>query len=205
MKQSHKTLLLWGLLIVMFFAIWNILQPGDRKAPIAFSEFIEAVQKGQVKDIHIKEHDYTFTLHSTDGSSKAPSVREAVGPIPDEALLATLKPNADVKDATAPKIYFEKEDSSPFWSTTIVTLAPDDLHRRHVLPLHAPAPGRGRQGHELRQEQGADAERLAEQGHVRGRGGRRTRPRTRSKRSSRSSRTRRSSSGSAVASRRGCS
>jgi len=27
-KQSHKTLLLWGLLIVMFFAIWNILQPG---------------------------------------------------------------------------------------------------------------------------------------------------------------------------------
>ena len=123
MKQSHKTLLLWGLLIVMFFAIWNILQPGTTKAPVAFSEFIESVQKGQVKEVRIKEHDYTYTLHASDGSKQSP-VREAVGPIPDEALLATLKPNADIKDASPPKIYFEKDDSSPFWSTTIVTLLP---------------------------------------------------------------------------------
>jgi len=122
-KQSHKTLLLWGLLIVMFFAIWNILQPGTTKAPVAFSEFIESVQKGQVKEVRIKEHDYTYTLHASDGSKQSP-VREAVGPIPDEALLATLKPNADIKDASPPKIYFEKDDSSPFWSTTIVTLLP---------------------------------------------------------------------------------
>jgi cell division protease FtsH len=122
-KQSHKTLLLWALLIVMFFAIWQVLQGGDRKPPVAFSELVDQVQKGLVKDIHIKDHDYQFTLHAVDGS-KQPLVHEAVGPVPDEALLATLKPNADVKDATPPKIYFEKDEASPFWSTTVVTLLP---------------------------------------------------------------------------------
>ncbi len=55
MKQSHKTLLLWVLLIVMFLAIWQFLSPTDRKQPVAFSEFVEEVQKGHVKDIHIKD------------------------------------------------------------------------------------------------------------------------------------------------------
>jgi cell division protease FtsH len=122
-KQTHKTLLLWGLLIVMFFVIWNILQTGDRRAPVAFSEFVEQVQKGQVKEIRIKDHDYTYTLHTPD-TGKQSAVREAVGPMPDEALLATLKPGPDVKDVPAPKIFFEKDDSSPFWTTTVVTILP---------------------------------------------------------------------------------
>jgi cell division protease FtsH len=122
-KQSHKTLLLWVLLIVMFLAIWQFLSPTDRKQPIAFSEFVQEVQLGHVKDIHIKDREYNFTVHNADGA-KATLQREAIGPVPDEALLATLKPAADVKDATAPKIFFEKDDSSPFWSSTIVTLLP---------------------------------------------------------------------------------
>jgi cell division protease FtsH len=122
-KQSHKTLLLWVLLIVMFLAIWQFLSPADRKQPVAFSEFTEEVQKGHVKDIHIKDREYTFTVHNAD-SAKTTIQREAIGPVPDEALLATLKPSADLKDAAAPKIFFEKEDSSPFWSSTLVTLLP---------------------------------------------------------------------------------
>jgi cell division protease FtsH len=122
-KQSHKTLLLWVLLIVMFLAIWQFLSPTDRKQPVAFSEFIEEVQKGHVKDIHIKDREYTFTVHNADGA-KTTIQREAVGPTPDEALLSTLKPAADVKDATPPKVFFEKEDGSPFWSSTLITLLP---------------------------------------------------------------------------------
>jgi cell division protease FtsH len=122
-KQSHKTLLLWVLLIVMFLAIWQFLSPADHKQPVAFSEFVTEVQLGHVKDIHIKDREYTFTVHNADGA-KTTVQREAIGPIPDEALLATLKPAADVKDAVTPKIFFEKDDSSPFWSSTIVTLLP---------------------------------------------------------------------------------
>jgi cell division protease FtsH len=122
-KQSHKTLLLWVLLIVMFLAIWQFLSPTDRKQPVAFSEFVEEVQKGHVKDIHIKDREYTFTVHNADGA-KTTIQREAVGPIPDEALLSTLKPTPDVKDAVPPKVFFEKEDGSPFWSSTLITLLP---------------------------------------------------------------------------------
>jgi cell division protease FtsH len=122
-KQSHKTLLLWVLLIVMFLAIWQFLSPTDRKQPVAFSEFVEEVQKGHVKDIHIKDREYTFTVHNADGA-KTTIQHEAVGPVPDEALLSTLKPAADVKDATPPKVFFEKEDGSPFWSSTLITLLP---------------------------------------------------------------------------------
>ena len=51
MKQSHKTLLLWVLLIVMFLAIWQVLQPGERKQQVSFSEFVTWVHAGQVPDV----------------------------------------------------------------------------------------------------------------------------------------------------------
>ena len=44
MKQSHKTLLLWVLLILMFLAIWQFLQSdGTKAAPVAFSDFMAQV------------------------------------------------------------------------------------------------------------------------------------------------------------------
>ena len=43
-KQSHKTLLLWVLLIMMFLAIWQFLQPDEpQAAPVAFSDFMAQV------------------------------------------------------------------------------------------------------------------------------------------------------------------
>jgi len=120
-KQSHKTLLLWVLLILMFLAIWQFLSPADRKQPVAFSEFVNEVHAGHVDEVKIKDREYTFRVHSGDPSKGAVS-KEAIGPLADEALLATLKPES--KDAPAPKIYFEKEDASPFWSSTLITLLP---------------------------------------------------------------------------------
>ena len=48
MKQSHKTLLLWVVLIVMFLTIWQFLTPNERKMPVAFSDFVAEVQAGRV-------------------------------------------------------------------------------------------------------------------------------------------------------------
>ncbi|HEX7605003.1 MAG TPA: ATP-dependent zinc metalloprotease FtsH, partial [Polyangiaceae bacterium] len=64
---------------------------------------------------------YSFRVRAGDGA-KTTTQKEAVGPLADQALVDTLKP--DQKDAPAPKIFFEKEDASPFWSSTLITLLP---------------------------------------------------------------------------------
>ena len=41
MKQPHKTLLLWVVLIVAFLAIWQFLNPENPRSPdIPYSEFV---------------------------------------------------------------------------------------------------------------------------------------------------------------------
>ena len=124
MKQSHKTLLLWVLLIVMFLAIWQVLQPGERKQQVAFSEFVALVHSGNVKEVRIKDHEYSFA--KVDGSGKTITT-ETLGPIADQKLIDDLEA-ADKDKGWTPnkdfKVFFEKEDSTPFWSSTLVTLLP---------------------------------------------------------------------------------
>ncbi len=121
MKQSHKTLLLWVVLIFMFLAIWQFLGNAERKPAIAFSEFVSEVHAGKVKQINIKDREYTYQLNEGDPRT---NTRTTTGPLADETLLATLRPDASAKEQQVPRIFFEKEDNSPFWSSTIVTLIP---------------------------------------------------------------------------------
>jgi cell division protease FtsH len=130
-KQSHKTLLLWVLLIVMFLAIWQVLQPGERKQQVSFSQFVSWVHSGQVTDVHVKDHEYQFT-HIDNGKNVT---KETLGPLADDALREDLEkrdpPNcAETHSCTGHnpndklQIYWEKEDTTPFWSSTLVTLLP---------------------------------------------------------------------------------
>ena len=104
----------------MFLTIWQFLTPADRKQPVAFSDFVSEVKNGRVDEIHIKDHEYTYRLKGADQTKGG--TKEAIGPVADEKLIETLKP--DDPKAQAPKIFFEKEDQSPFWSSTIITLVP---------------------------------------------------------------------------------
>ena len=123
MKQSHKTLLLWVLLIVMFLAIWQVLQPGERKQSVSFSQFMTLVHSGQVTEVHIKDHEYAF-LQVQDGKN---TQKETLGPIADQSLIDDLEkkdPAAGRTPNDKLQVYFEKEDTTPFWSSTLVTLLP---------------------------------------------------------------------------------
>jgi cell division protease FtsH len=88
----------------LFLAIWQFLTPADRVVPVAYSDFIVDVHAGKVEEILIRNREIRYRLHTTNG--QRPTPRETVGPIPDQALVDSLRP--DDPNAPRPKIIFEK-------------------------------------------------------------------------------------------------
>ena len=84
MKQSHKTLLLWVLLIVMFLAIWQFLSPErTQTALVPFSEFMTQVHADKDKDPHvesvsIKEREYSFLVKDPKNGTQSKKI--TIGP-----------------------------------------------------------------------------------------------------------------------------
>ncbi|MEJ7730978.1 MAG: ATP-dependent zinc metalloprotease FtsH [Polyangiaceae bacterium] len=121
MKQSHKTLLLWLLLIMMFLAIWQFFSPDRPPATqVAFSEFMTQVKADREKEpwvesVKIKDREYEFTVN--DPRAKSQTRKVTVGPEPSADLAKLLLDNNVA-------VSFVKEDSSPFWSGALVTILP---------------------------------------------------------------------------------
>ena len=45
MRNSHKTILVWGMLLFTFFLVWQLINPRAQDQKLAFSEFIQKVEK----------------------------------------------------------------------------------------------------------------------------------------------------------------
>ena len=92
---------------LLFLGVWQVLAPAERKAaPVAFSDFMADVRDGRVDEIRIRDHEYEYRLHAADGGSPQTILKVTLGPTPNEALVASLKP--DDPNKPLPKIYFEK-------------------------------------------------------------------------------------------------
>ncbi len=124
MKQSHKTLLLWVLLIMMFLAIWQFLSPAQTPAAaVSFSDFMAQVHADKEKEpyveqVSVKDHEYTYWVKDPRNPNQPKAKKVTNGP-PDRSDEIT-------KELLASKVAlsFEKEDSSPFWSGAVVTILP---------------------------------------------------------------------------------
>ncbi len=57
MKQSHKTALLWVLLIMMFGAIYTLVANDEQPRTVPFSDFVADVREGHVTRVEIKSRD----------------------------------------------------------------------------------------------------------------------------------------------------
>jgi cell division protease FtsH len=90
-------------LLVSFLAIWQFLTPAERKVPVAYSDFITEVHAGRVEEIRIRDREITFRVHDSSGRVVT---KETIGPIPDQALIVSLKP--DDPNLPLPKVFFEK-------------------------------------------------------------------------------------------------
>ena len=93
MRQSHKTILLWAVLIFMFIFIYNVVTAaGDKPQEVAFPEFLKAVRAGELtsKEVEIKnEREFIWT----DGKVR----KKATGKLTDDILASLEEKNVQFK------------------------------------------------------------------------------------------------------------
>lgn len=120
MKQSHKTLLVWVMLILMFLGIWQFIsQEAPKTAQVPFSEFVAMLKaapgEAHIESITLKEREYTYTVF--DPVSKQRTKKVTLGPEPTDELLKQI-------EASKAKLAFEKDEGSPLWSSALITVLP---------------------------------------------------------------------------------
>ncbi len=115
MKQSHKTLALWIVIILMsvsFLHFFNT-RPTLRKT-VSFSELLEAIQKNQVEQVTIQDDEYSGKFKE---SFKDGGYFETTGPIQsDKALDLIAKSDA--------KVDYKRKKDTPFWQQLLISWLP---------------------------------------------------------------------------------
>ncbi|HEY2405546.1 MAG TPA: ATP-dependent zinc metalloprotease FtsH [Polyangiaceae bacterium] len=119
MKQPHKTLLLWVVLIVAFLAIWQVLNPEPApRSDIAYSDFIALVKaprdQRHVDEVEIKDREYTFQIKDPNAKGAVQRGR-TVGPT-EESSQVLLTNNV--------RVTYQKEEGSPFLTPVLTIVLP---------------------------------------------------------------------------------
>ena len=123
MKQSHKTLLLWVLLIMIFLGIWTLLSPDRAPAAKAtYTDFLALVEadpdknEAHVERVTIKDGDYIFVVKNPQKGTTEKKIAEGPRKV-DSELIDKLRKH-DVQ------VTLEHEKESPLWSGALVTIVP---------------------------------------------------------------------------------
>ena len=116
MKQSHKTLLLWLLLIVMMMAIYSLIaqEPTPREVP--FSDFVADVRSGHVDQVEVTSRgtgEAEFAYYHAEGERR--EMRTSTGIIGDQLNQELLEHNVRVQ-------YVPADQHS--WLSIVWTLLP---------------------------------------------------------------------------------
>jgi len=120
-KQPHKTLLIWVVLIVAFLAIWQFLVPaGQPKKPRPFSEFLELVRapktQPHIESVDIRDREYSFVVKRP-GAQGAPERGVAIGPQSSPRVEEALESNGV-------RFEYQEDDTNPYLASTITILLP---------------------------------------------------------------------------------
>jgi cell division protease FtsH len=120
-KQPHKTLLIWVVLIVAFLAIWQFLVPaGQPKKQRPFSDFIELVKapkdKPHVESVEIRDREYSFLIKRP-GAQGAPERGVTIGPLVSDTV-------TDLLFANEVRVEYQEDDTNPYLASTLTILLP---------------------------------------------------------------------------------
>jgi cell division protease FtsH len=119
-KQPHKTLLLWVVLIFAFLAIWRFLNDADgpQRADISYTEFMALVkaprEQRHIDEVDIKDREYTFVVKTPGAKGQAERGR-TVGP-PEATVEELIKNNV--------RVTFQKDDGGSFLTPVLTILLP---------------------------------------------------------------------------------
>jgi cell division protease FtsH len=117
LKQSHKTILLWVLLILMFVSIYNLFTtPKNDEGKVDFSAFIQDVEKNpeKLKKVAIKGNHYKIVYDEKIAKKKS---AETIGQPLDSKLREKL-------DKAKIAYSIERKEEGTFWQSLIISWLP---------------------------------------------------------------------------------
>jgi len=121
-KQPHKTLLLWVVLIVAFLAIWQFLHDADgpQRTELSYSDFIALTKaprdQRHIEQVEIKDRQYNFTIKNPPGAKQAqPEKGVAIGPAED---------SADELIKSGVQVTYQKDEGNSLFTPVISILLP---------------------------------------------------------------------------------
>jgi cell division protease FtsH len=99
-KQSHKTLLLWVLLILMCVALYNVISDSEPPRAVPFSDFVNDVRSGHVAKVEVEARDsngtYTYLHSHGTGAARELEKKVAYGIVGDDINQLLLDHNVSV-------------------------------------------------------------------------------------------------------------
>ncbi|MFO1463895.1 MAG: ATP-dependent zinc metalloprotease FtsH, partial [bacterium] len=115
MKQSHKTIALWIVIILLSISILHFFNAKPTlRNKVSFSEFISAVEQKQVESVVIREDEYQGKFKD---SYKDGSYFETLGPVnSDKAFEILAKSDAQIR--------YEKPKETPMWQQILISWMP---------------------------------------------------------------------------------
>ncbi|MFI5306743.1 MAG: ATP-dependent zinc metalloprotease FtsH [Polyangiales bacterium] len=117
MRQSHKTLVLWVMLILMFVAIYKLVQDDNQPRTVDFSEFLTDLRAGRVEQVEIRAHEHTAEYRYYEKGEKGGREHKISIGIAGEGIQKELLDHEV-------KVRFSADDQNGLWGSILVTWIP---------------------------------------------------------------------------------
>lgn len=113
MRQSHKTFLLWGVLLLMFYLIYSIVSSNRAELQeVSFSEFLDAVEVGTLTNTEVEiRNDSEFLWTDANKVHK-----KAIGRFSDDVV--------NKMRAKEVKFRLVNEEGGAFWQSLVLSWLP---------------------------------------------------------------------------------
>jgi cell division protease FtsH len=111
-RQSHKTFLIWGVSLLMFYMIYSIVTSSRAQLQeVTFSEFLDAIDSGALASTEVEIHNDT-EFYWMDAKAR----KKAVGKVSDDVI-------SHLRDKHV-KFRFVNEEGGSFWGSMLLTWLP---------------------------------------------------------------------------------